>query len=169
MPDLPAPRRIVTGHDDAGRSVVVDDGDAPASRTAADGATFHDMWVTHDSPATVSATEPEPIAPGELLGPPLAGTRVRICDMPPGTRSPMHRTESIDYGVVLSGTITLVLDDDAAVEVGPGELIVQRGTDHAWENRGNATVRMLFVLVAGHFDDALAGMLPQDAVMHDVD
>jgi quercetin dioxygenase-like cupin family protein len=168
MPD-PAPRRIVTGHDDAGRSIIVDDSGPAASRTIADGSTFHDMWVTHDSPATVSATEPEPIAPGELLGPPGEGTRVRICDIPAGARSPMHRTESIDYGVVLSGTITLVLDDGTAVEVGPGELIVQRGTEHAWENHGEVAVRMLFVLVAGRFDDALAGLLPQDAVMHDID
>jgi quercetin dioxygenase-like cupin family protein len=160
MPD--PPRRIVTGHDDDGRGRIVSDRPAPASREVADGATFHDIWVTSASPAPVTATEPEPIRAGELLGPPDAGTRVRIVDMPPGTRSPMHRTESVDYGVVLDGEITLVLDDGSATRIGPGELVVQRGTDHAWENRSDAPTRMLFVLVAGRFGDELRSQLPAD-------
>jgi quercetin dioxygenase-like cupin family protein len=158
MPD--PPRRIVTGHDPDGRGRIVGDGPAPASRTVPDGATFHDMWVTGASPAPLTATEPEPIREGELIGPPEAGTRVRIVDMPPGTRSPMHRTESVDYGVVLEGEITLVLDDGSVTTVGPGELVVQRGTDHAWENRSKAPTRLLFVLIAGRFGGELRSRLP---------
>lgn len=126
------------------------------------------MWVTAATPAPIAATEPEPIRAGELLGPPADGTRVRIVDMPPGACSPMHRTESVDYGVVLTGEITLVLEDGSATTVGPGELVVQRGTDHAWENRSDGWTRMLFVLVGGRFDDALRAQLPPDAVTHDV-
>jgi quercetin dioxygenase-like cupin family protein len=162
------PRRIVTGHSADGRGQIVSDGPAPATRSVADGASFHDMWVTAASPAPLSATEPEPIRSSELLGPPASGTRVRIVDMPPGTRSPMHRTESLDYGVVLTGEITLVLDDGSATTVGAGQLVVQRGTDHAWENRSDAMTRILFVLVAGRFDDELLAQLPADAVTHDV-
>jgi quercetin dioxygenase-like cupin family protein len=125
------------------------------------------MWVTGASPAPLTATEPEPIREGELMGPPEAGTRVRIVDMPPGTRSPMHRTESVDYGVVLAGEITLVLDDGSATTVGAGELVVQRGTDHAWENRSEQSVRVLFVLVAGEFADELRAALPDGAVTRD--
>ena len=168
MPD-PPPRRVVTGHDPGGRGNVVSDGPPPASRSVPDGATFHDMWATSGSPAPLSATEPEPIRAGELLGPPESGTRVRIVDMPPGACSPMHRTESIDYGVVLEGEITLVLDDGSATTIGPGELVVQRGTDHAWENRSDAPTRILFVLVAGRFEKSLCAQLPGDAVTHDVD
>jgi quercetin dioxygenase-like cupin family protein len=126
------------------------------------------MWVTTASPAPVTATEPEPIDADEPMGPPQAGTRVRIVDMPPGARSPMHRTESVDYGVVLAGEITLVLDDGSATTVGPGELVVQRGTDHAWENRSSAVTRILFVLVAGRFDGELQAQLPQDTVTHNL-
>jgi quercetin dioxygenase-like cupin family protein len=146
---------------------VLSDGPAPVSRSVPDGATFHDMWVTTASPAPVTATEPEPIHEDELMGPPEAGTRVRIVEMPPGTRSPMHRTESVDYGVVLEGEITLVLDDGSATTVGRGELVVQRGTDHAWENRTDTPTRMLFVLVAGEFADELRAALPDGAVTHD--
>jgi quercetin dioxygenase-like cupin family protein len=168
MPE-PVPRRIVTGHDAEGRSVVVDDGPAPLTRSVSDGASFHDMWRTDSSPAPVAPTEPEPIAASQPMGPPEHGTRVRIVDMPPGACSPMHRTESIDYGIVLAGVITLVLDGGEAVAAGPGTLIVQRGTSHAWENRSDAPTRLLFVLVAGSFDEELAAMLPADAVTHDVD
>jgi quercetin dioxygenase-like cupin family protein len=159
-PGTAPPRRIVTGHDAAGRGRVLNDGPPPASYTIADGATFHDMWVTNTSPVPITAGEDEPVRPREALGPPLDGTRVRIVDMPPGARSSMHRTESVDYGVVLSGEITLVLDDGSATTVQAGELVVQRGTDHAWENRSDRPARILFVLVAGRFDAALAGRLP---------
>lgn len=162
------PRRIVTGHNTAARSVVLSDGPAPASRAVSDGAVFHDMWITSAAPAPVAAGEPEPIRADESLGPPAQGTRVRIVDMPPGARSPLHRTESVDYGVVLEGEITLVLDDGSATTVGPGALVVQRGTDHAWENRTDSPTRLLFVLVAGRFDDALREQLPPGAVTRDV-
>jgi quercetin dioxygenase-like cupin family protein len=139
------------------------------SRSISDGAVFPEIWLTDASPATVAPTEPEPICPDQPIGPPASGTRVRIVDMPAGTCSPMHRTESIDYGVVLEGTITLVLDGGESVEVGPGELIVQRGTSHAWENRGEAPARLLFVLVAGSFDHELTALLPADAVVDEID
>jgi quercetin dioxygenase-like cupin family protein len=155
-----APRRIVTGHGPDGRGGILSDGPAPASRTVPDGASFHDMWATGASPAPLTATEPEPIREGEPIDPPESGTRVRILDMPPGARSPMHRTESVDYGVVLEGEITLVLDDGSATTIGPGELVVQRGTDHAWENRSDAPTRLLFVLVAGRFGAELRSRLP---------
>jgi quercetin dioxygenase-like cupin family protein len=157
----------VTGHDEAGRGRVVSDGPGPASRSVPDGASFHDMWTTSASPAPIAAAEPEPIRQGEVLGPPAEGTRVRIVDMPPGARSPMHRTESVDYGVVLTGEVTLVLDDGSVTTVGPGDLVVQRGTDHAWENRGEDWTRILFVLIGGRFEDGLRAQLPDDAVTHD--
>jgi quercetin dioxygenase-like cupin family protein len=135
--------------------VVLSDGPAPATRLVSDGASFHDMWVTAESPARISRVESEPIQADESLAPPDAGTRVRVVDMPPGALSPMHRTESVDYGVVLAGTLTLILDGGATVDVHPGDLVVQRGTDHAWENRTATTTRVLFVLVAGRFDDGV--------------
>ena len=67
----------------------------------------------------------------------------------------MHRTESIDYGVVMEGEMTLVLDRGEVV-LTPGSVVVQRGTNHAWANRSGKPCRMLFVLVGGTFDSARA-------------
>jgi uncharacterized cupin superfamily protein len=67
----------------------------------------------------------------------------------------MHRTESIDYGVVLDGEIVLLLDDEE-VRLNTGDIVVQRGTIHAWANRSDRITRMLFVLAAGKFDAELA-------------
>ena len=63
------------------------------------------------------------------------GSVIRIVDMMPGGVSPMHRTNSIDYGIVLSGEVELELDDGAKTLLGPGDVIVQRGTIHLWRNR----------------------------------
>jgi uncharacterized cupin superfamily protein len=62
----------------------------------------------------------------------------------------MHRTESIDYGVVIEGEMTLVLDGDE-VELKPGSVVVQRGTNHAWANRSGRPCRMLFVLIDAQY------------------
>lgn len=67
----------------------------------------------------------------------------------------MHRTESVDYGVVIEGEMTLVLDD-SEVLLRPGSVVVQRGTNHAWANRSGRPCRMLFVLVDGHYDADIA-------------
>jgi uncharacterized cupin superfamily protein len=70
----------------------------------------------------------------------------------------MHRTESVDYGVVIDGELTLVLDD-TEVLLKPGSVVVQRGTNHAWANRSGKTCRMLFVLVHGRYEPGIAQAL----------
>lgn len=70
----------------------------------------------------------------------------------------MHRTETIDYGVVLEGSLTLVLDD-SEVELERGTVVVQRGTNHAWANRSGAPARMLFVLVDARYSPEIAEAL----------
>ena len=70
----------------------------------------------------------------------------------------MHRTESIDYGVVIEGEMTLMLDD-SEVLLKPGSVVVQRGTNHAWANRSGKPCRMLFVLLDGHYDPTIAQAL----------
>lgn len=70
----------------------------------------------------------------------------------------MHRTETVDYGVVIDGELTLVLDT-GEVALKPGSVVVQRGTNHAWANRSNRPCRMLFVLVDGCYEDSLAQAL----------
>ena len=75
--------------------------------------------------------------------------------MSPGAAAPMHRTESVDVGVVLEGETWLLLDDGSETRVGPGDAVVQRGTNHAWANRSDRAVRMVFAMIDGTIGDEL--------------
>ncbi|HUB76589.1 MAG TPA: cupin domain-containing protein [Solirubrobacteraceae bacterium] len=154
-----APRRVVTGHGPDGRSIVVSDGPAPLSTRRPEGAAFHEVWTTAATPVPLAPTEPsEPAGRWERIEPGPGGTVLRITELEPGARSPMHRTETVDYGVVLAGEVVLVLDD-SEVALRAGDIVIQRGTDHAWENRAGAPARMLFVLIDGEFEPALAAQI----------
>jgi quercetin dioxygenase-like cupin family protein len=163
------PRRVVTGHTAGGVSVVLHDGPVPVSRALPDdGVEFHEIWNTEGAPARILAEEAgEPTERTLAVPPPPQGTKIRINEFAPGhldergLQSPVHRTASIDYGIVLEGEITLVLDD-SEVTLRAGDVVVQRGTDHAWANRGEVTARVVFVLVDGEFDEALLATLPED-------
>jgi naringenin degradation protein FdeH len=160
-----APRRIVTGHDGDGHSVVLSDGAVPVSRAIPEsGVTFHEIWRTPASPAPITPDEPEPTQRAVRVAPDAGGTVIRIIDFEPGhledgLQSPMHRTESVDYGLVLEGEMVLVLPG-SDVFLRTGDVVIQRGTDHAWANRSDRPARMAFVLVDGHFSDDLD--LPQE-------
>ena len=136
MMDWP-PRRVVTGHDEAGKSVVVVDG-APAvvETIAAGNARMAEIWTSRATPVRLAATEPDPIERPVVVPPPANGHVIRYFEFDPGWCSPMHRTESLDYGIVLRGEVAMRLDDSEVV-LGPGDVVIQRGTDHAWENRGD--------------------------------
>jgi quercetin dioxygenase-like cupin family protein len=154
------PRRVVTGHDESGRSVVISDGPVPRSHVTP-GAEFHEVWNTPTVPAAVTAAERREPTDRPLITPPDAGgTIIRIVDLAPGSISPMHRTESIDYGIVLEGEVHLVLDDGSDTALATGDIVVQRGTDHAWANRAETPARMAFVLVDGEFKPELKALLP---------
>jgi quercetin dioxygenase-like cupin family protein len=149
-----APRRIVTGHDASGRSVVLSD--APTPRTLDVGtAAFHEIWITDRTPAPVEAEEPEPTDRPVRTPAPAGGVLVRVTEMAPGAEAPMHRTETVDVGVVLEGETWLLLDDGSETRMGPGDAVVQRGTNHAWANRSDRPVRMMFVMI----DATIAGEL----------
>jgi quercetin dioxygenase-like cupin family protein len=165
---MSSPRRVVTGHDEAGRSVVVSDGAVPVTRTAEDiGLVFHEVWNTTAAPAPVTAVESEPTARPVRIAPDGAGTVIRVNEFLPGhvvdgLQSPMHRTASVDYGIVLEGAITLILTD-SEVDLVAGDIVVQRGTDHAWANRSDEVARMAFILVGGEFSSELRDVLGDGA------
>src|SRR3954447_9839130 len=143
-----APRRIVTGHDGSGKSIVVSD--APVPRALGVGtAAFDEVWITDATAAPIAATEPEPTDRPVRVPPPANGVMVRLTQMPRRAGSPLHRTERVDVGVVVEGETWLLLDDGSETRVGPGDAVVQRGTMHAWANRSDGPVRMLFVLIDG--------------------
>jgi quercetin dioxygenase-like cupin family protein len=167
MPTVP--RRVVTGHDQDGVSVFLQDGPPPVVRTAPDGAFFYEIWGTDATPAPVSAAEPDPTERSLTVPPAPGGTKIRINEFPPGVVSPTHRTQSVDYGIVLDGEVVLVLDDSEAV-LRAGDVVVQRGTSHRWENRTERAARMAFVLIDGAFtEDLLASLDPAvlDGLLHD--
>jgi quercetin dioxygenase-like cupin family protein len=167
MPTVP--RRVVTGHDARGISVFASDGPVPAARIAPDGALFYELWATGATPAPIEAVPPDPVA-GPLSVPPAPhGTKIRINELPPGVVSPMHRTQTVDYGIVLDGEVVLVLEDSETV-LRAGDVVVQQGTTHRWENRSAAPARVAFVLVDGVFTQDLLGTLGPDVLgglLHD--
>jgi len=152
MPTVP--RRIVTGHDASGRSVVLSD--APTPKTLDIGsAVFHELWATTTVPATLDAGEPEPTTRPLRTGPDAGGVVARFTEMSPGAAAPMHRTASLDVGIVLDGETWLVLDDGSETRMTAGDVVIQRGTNHAWENRSDAVVRMAFVMIDATIADAV--------------
>lgn len=162
------PRRIVTGHDEQGVSMVVSDGPVPITKELPeDGVTFHEVWETTPAPAPIRAGVEDPTVGEVTVPPPAQGTRIRINEFLPGylddkgLQSPVHRTESIDYGIVLEGEITLILDD-SEVTAHAGDIVVQRGTDHAWANRGDTMARVAFILVDGEYQDDVLRVLPEN-------
>jgi mannose-6-phosphate isomerase-like protein (cupin superfamily) len=159
-------RRIVTGHDAQGKSVIVSDGVPPQNNPmTGNGADFIEIWSSAEAvPTLMPKPEGEP-ALRDFTMMPAAGHLIRIIDVYPasegGSATPMHRTETLDYAVVIEGEITLILDDSEAT-LGPGAVIVQNGTDHAWENRTDKRTRMAFFHIAAKFGPDLRATLPEN-------
>jgi quercetin dioxygenase-like cupin family protein len=143
---FPPIRRIVTGHSAHGRAVIQADHSLPSEPIALGGAEFALCWTT----ATVPADNNDE-TDGRLRDAGLTierGSVIRIVDFLPGGASPMHRTNSIDYGIVLSGEIELELEDGVKTVAGPHSVIVQRGTNHKWRNpSATEYARVAFVLI----------------------
>jgi quercetin dioxygenase-like cupin family protein len=155
-------RRVVTGHDAAGRAVVTDDSLLTPLPGPTGDAAFTLVWTSAGLPVdNDDAADGRDRAVGLSLP---GGTVLRVVDLLPGRRSAMHRTNSLDYGIVLSGSIELELDDGAITRVEAGEVIVQRGTVHAWRNPSpDTTVRVAFVLIDAK--PATVGGVPLPAIM----
>jgi quercetin dioxygenase-like cupin family protein len=142
----PPVRRVVTGHDASGRAVLrSDDVFAPQLIPSGDAAMAL-LWTT----ATVPADNDDDVdgreraAATTLTG----GSVIRVVDMLPGQASPFHRSNSVDYGIVMSGRVVLEVDDGAATELSTGDVVVQRGTVHLWRNPSDTEVcRIVFVLI----------------------
>lgn len=165
-------RRVVTGLDADNKSVVMFDSRMPLQAGPL-GLHATNLWVTNSYPLGFSFkddTEAIPVG----ISPLDNGTKFRVVEFPPldpateakmepgalmkavGSAAPtrgrpvthplMHRTRSVDYAVVLSGEIDMMLDD-SVVHLKPGDAVVQQATNHAWVNHGTETCRILFVLM----------------------
>ena len=141
-------RRIVTGHDADGKAVVEKDEIMTNVKVMPSGHKGCLMWVTDDAPAAVDGDE-DPALRDMGIAPPARGSVLRILELAPGKEAFMHRTDTLDYCICLEGECAMKLDDDAEVVLKQGDILIQRGTWHGWENRGGGTCRLAFVLIGG--------------------
>ncbi len=168
-------RRIVTGHDQQGRSIIWKDEAAPAifEPKARPGEAIIELWRTGAAPASNRGGDDPASAPptAPQLKPSANGTVFRIVDFPPdaqvkdadpaqlfaefgaagahakdGRHAMMHKTATVDYALVLDGEIVAVMDVGETV-MRTGDVLIQRGTNHSWANRSDKPCRMAFILV----------------------
>lgn len=144
MKSLPV-RRIVTAHDSAGLSIVRSDDSLIPTPIASGDAEFQLIWTTPTVPANLNDESDGPIPAGLTLN---GGSVIRIVDMMPGKASPLHRSYSIDYGIILSGKLELELDGGEIVPLSAGDIVVQRATNHLWRNPSESEIcRIVFILI----------------------
>jgi hypothetical protein len=174
---LPPVRRIVTAIDGNGRSCIAEDGVSPAMLTMPQRAGYrnNNIWRTVGSPAPLGA--PDSVLEHQGVLPPAGGTVIRVIDIPPEDKDPevhrrqteavfaamfadakhdpahvrhpgMHVTDTIDYAIVLQGELVAIMDEGETT-LRAGDILVQRGTNHAWANRSDAIARIVFILIDG--------------------
>jgi quercetin dioxygenase-like cupin family protein len=146
--DYPPIRRVVTGHDEAGVAKVLIDAPATNAKYPQAGMVSTMMWCTDGAPAAIPVGEHPEDMGARILGtaPPPRGSRFAVIDFPPGNEAHMHRTETIDYVIVIEGEIDMDMDA-STVTLKAGDIMIQRGTNHAWANRGDKRARVAFVLI----------------------
>ena len=171
-------RRVVTGHDERGKAVVISDSVAThiLERPNRPGVRLTNFWIERGSPAEFDG--PTETCTGDfVLQPPALGSTFRCVEFRPedpevlktidgkaafaemgasanvveGSRHPyMHRTDTLDYAIVLTGEIWMLMDDESDdILLKAGDVLIQRGTNHAWSNRGTETCIVAFVLIDG--------------------
>lgn len=173
-------RRIVTGLDETGRSVILSDGPTPNLFGPAGAPYLINFWATQGSPAKYADPD-DPASRPIALHPAPGGVVFRFFRVPPesafahqtpeqrraaasayyaevgaadahiwdGRHPGFHRTQTVDFIVLLEGEVTLLVDE-GEVRMRPFDVVIQRGTNHAWVNYGEATALMMAVLVDGH-------------------
>ncbi|NQV57670.1 MAG: cupin domain-containing protein, partial [Rhodospirillales bacterium] len=104
------------------------------------------LWITDDTPPDVEGDE-DPAYRSVDIEPPEAGSIFRVLELMPHKEAYMHRTDTIDYAVIMSGECVMVLDDDQEVTMQAGDVLVQRATWHGWANRTDAPCRIAFILI----------------------
>jgi hypothetical protein len=173
----PPVRRLLTGVNAEGKSAIVEDGHAKAVRTIPErpGYRSSEIWVTEGSPARI--TQPDRVGQIGGVSPPAGGSILRIIDIPPEPKDPaerersiratfaklykdadhradskvhpgMHITDTVDYALVISGEIYAVMEAGETL-MKAGDVLIQRGTNHAWSNRSDDFCRIAFVLLDG--------------------
>ena len=178
MKPLPSVRRIVTGTNASGRSYIMEDGPSPAVLTmdSRPGYRNSNLWRTLGAETSVDARDTIVEHRGVL--PPPGGTVLRVIDIPPESKDPeerrkqtaavfaamfpdatrhdesvkhhpgMHLTDTVDYAILLQGELVAIMDEGETT-MRAGDVLIQRGTNHAWANRSDEIARIAFILVDG--------------------
>ncbi len=136
-------RRVVTGHNDKGKSIIKWDTEID-SKAGRPGFEQVPLWATDTLPAKFTDDDPNDWDLGTSLA---DGSVLRICRYEPGVAERWHRTDTIDYGLVLSGEMWMQMDE-GEVHLKAGDVVIQRGTIHNWQNRGPEPCVMAFILIA---------------------
>lgn len=143
--DLKTLRRVVTGHDEQGRAKVLIDETVSNVFSPRPGAAYSVIWSSEGFPVDNDGSE-DPS--NKKIGTSIDnGTVFRVVSFGPGVAPRNHRTDSIDYAVVMSGEIDMVLDTET-VHLKAGDVLVQRGTIHNWVNNGSVPCVIAFSLIA---------------------
>ena len=131
-------RRVVTGRDRDGKSIIAldDKPEAAALGGMGDRREMIEVWATISKETAVE--------PG--------ASEFRVVEFPSGSRREMHRTDTVDYGIVLAGEVHLLLEQEETL-LRTGDVVVQRGTTHAWHNRSDRVARMAFINLSGQVTD----------------
>jgi quercetin dioxygenase-like cupin family protein len=142
----PSIRRVVTGHDSQGKAIVKIDEVCTHFKEGRPNGFVCNIWTTDTHPADNSGQADNGMREGKFTM--LEnGSVFRVLDFHPGVQKRVHRTDSIDYIVVMSGEIDMELEDGSEVHLKAGDVMVQRGTVHNWINRGTQTCVMAVILV----------------------
>ena len=167
-------RRVITGHNAKGKSVILSDAPSPHTLTIPGQPNFGltNLWITNGAPAD-NAGSADAAAVPVVLEPPANGSIFRVVEFPPdqslagfdrkaafdsmgaghamdadASRHPgMHKTDTVDYAIVLSGEIWALMDEGETL-LRAGDVLVQRGTNHAWSNRSGAPCLVAFILIS---------------------
>lgn len=139
-------RRIVTGHGSRGEGMVKSIDTLTPKLIPSGDAEFAQVWTTAAVPADNNDETDGGLRDVGLTL--RGGSAVRVVDMLPGKQSPMHRTHSLDFGIIMSGELELELDGGTVQRLKAGDIVVQRGTNHLWRNSSTDTpCRIVFVLI----------------------
>ena len=153
-------RRVVTGHSAEGRAKVEIDENVGNVISNRAGASSSVIWATKGFPVNNDGFEDPTKA--EFKTTVDGGTVSRVVRYQPGVAARNHRTDSIDYAVVIAGAIEMELDDGVIVKLKAGDVLVQRGTIHNWVNRGTEDCVIAFVLISAR--PVVAGSISLEAV-----
>ena len=139
-------RRVVTTHDAQGKARVMVDSPADNPTSRRSGHQSQLIWMTDVTPSDLSHNEDMGARDAERP-PPAGGTIFRVLELQPGVSAEMHRTDTVDYVIMLEGAIDMEMDDGFEVHLEAGDVMVQRGTYHSWTNRGTVPCRLAAILV----------------------